>query len=154
MASSCTSTKPPIHETITLGNGFHRDQGTKGGATKQGRQSQWVSHGKLRPHQIFPISFALFTWACTPARQRGANHLAGNRPARGRTQARNATLAWLAAGRDAPYTLSKMMRTAHSLWLEGAAFRSSPAVGSRLLPGAAVVGMASIGPRALFLVVR
>lgn len=34
-------------------------------------------------------------------------------------QAQNATLAWLAAGRDAPFTLSEMMRTTHLLGSEG-----------------------------------
>lgn len=65
------------------------------------------------PSGLFrPLHMGLY-----PARQCAANHLAGNAPARSRTQARGATLAWLAAGRDAPFTLSEMMRITHSLWL-------------------------------------
>lgn len=61
-------------------------------------------------------------------------------PARTEMQARRATLAWLAAGREAPFTLSEMMRTANSLCLESPVFRSATRVGSRLLPGPLVDG--------------
>lgn len=90
----------------------------EGRGDRTGHTESLVSH--QREAQASPDPLGLFRplhMGVYPARQRGANHLAGNPPARGRAQARDATLAWLAAGRDAPFTLSEMMQTTHSLWL-------------------------------------